>query len=207
VAQPNRVPTGLPYGQAGQLAAAQRAIPLPQADTWEAPVIPLDAPTQRPDEPVTDGVPIGPGRSPVEAGIPGANEDTTTEGILNTLRGILQAYPLPSIAQAIADFATNPPWSIEDLFLDFGPPPRDEDELIVRGPPPELGGLTFDESAPLDTSMVEDVRAETGAAAAATGGVIAGGILASPSTTEPMIEPEAAQLPDVPDALMMGRPR
>lgn len=71
--------TGLPYGEAGQLQAAQRAIPLPnnqavpaanppQVPSAGPPALPgqtpFDAPTQRPNEPVTAGIPSGPGPGP-----------------------------------------------------------------------------------------------------------------------------------------------
>lgn len=71
--QPVRVPGGLPYGQAGRLEDAQRALPLaavPEpapsdvlaAATQMAPPQALLArPTTRPAEPVTAGAPVGPG--------------------------------------------------------------------------------------------------------------------------------------------------
>jgi hypothetical protein len=52
-------PTGLPYGEAGALTAAQQAAPLPATPTPN--VIDLAAPTQRPDEAVTHGADAGPG--------------------------------------------------------------------------------------------------------------------------------------------------
>lgn len=70
------------YGLAGQQQAAQQAMPLapPPPPGRAAPpaspggpvpagpgpgqVIPLDAPTQRPDEPVTHGLALGPGAGP-----------------------------------------------------------------------------------------------------------------------------------------------
>jgi hypothetical protein len=76
------VPTGLAYGERQQLAAQERTAPLSQADstpgvqvpqappvstaqqvTHAAPYqgVPFGAPTQRPNEPVTHGVDIGPG--------------------------------------------------------------------------------------------------------------------------------------------------
>jgi hypothetical protein len=54
-----QTPTGLPYGEAGQLRAAQQAMPLPATPTPE--VIGLGAPTQRTDQPVTHGADAGPG--------------------------------------------------------------------------------------------------------------------------------------------------
>ena len=88
--QPVKVPTGLPYGEAGQLAAAQRGAPLPAAGAvpvppagaapgggafdwngatqaaqgWVPPKLNLAAPTERPTEPVTAGMPTGPGPGP-----------------------------------------------------------------------------------------------------------------------------------------------
>lgn len=75
-AQPIRTPPSAEYGQAKALADAQRAVPLaqtppvPAAPAPSAPaavgpypgeVTPLDAPTQRPNEPLTHGLPVGPG--------------------------------------------------------------------------------------------------------------------------------------------------
>ena len=79
--QPNgqavMTPTGLPYGEAGQLQQAQQAQPVPQAPTQSAPPISaqdatsaaknfqmpnmgLMNPSQRPNEPVTSGLPGAP---------------------------------------------------------------------------------------------------------------------------------------------------
>jgi hypothetical protein len=44
-------------------------------------------------------------------------EDDTQEGILNTLRGIYEAFPLEEIRDLIIDFSENPPWSLDDLFI------------------------------------------------------------------------------------------
>lgn len=72
---PVAAPEGLPYGDAGKLKAAQRAVPMAPAPTpgpspsppgAEPPPMPGGAgsllrPTERPNEPVTAGMPIGPG--------------------------------------------------------------------------------------------------------------------------------------------------
>ena len=52
-------PTGMPYGEAGALRAAQQAAPLPATPTPN--VIDLAAPSQRANEPVTAGADAGPG--------------------------------------------------------------------------------------------------------------------------------------------------
>lgn len=214
MAQPIRVPTGLPYGEAGKLAAAQREAPLAQQQPWQAQVVPLDAPTMRPNEPVTDGVPVGPGRTPAEAGIPGALEDTTRDGILDTLRGIYQAYPIPTIAQAILDFTEQTPWSIEDLYIDVGAKAagnawdaltRGEDsgtELVglrpVGGAPPRKG--MFDPTAPLDPSQVQDrrVAAKLGVGAAAGLGTVGFSGEDDDQTADPSRIPDRREpIPDV----------
>jgi hypothetical protein len=78
-----KTPTGQAYGRAQDQQAAQKAIPLPQ-DPAAAPApqqqgqpdlmalvaqmqgggVPLAAPSERPQEPVTAGLPFGPGAGP-----------------------------------------------------------------------------------------------------------------------------------------------
>lgn len=86
--QPIRVATGQAYGQAGAQRAALQALPLPQAAAPQP--IPLDAPTQRPGEPITHGLPIGPGAGPEVLGpMPQANEDPTVD----VYRELYKLYP------------------------------------------------------------------------------------------------------------------
>jgi hypothetical protein len=55
--------TGLPYGENAPLN--EMAAGLPQGPQRPAPsVVPLDAPSQFPDEPITAGAPFGPGPGP-----------------------------------------------------------------------------------------------------------------------------------------------
>jgi hypothetical protein len=68
--QPIRDPGGLPYGDNQALRRQQQAAPMaatPQVPAQQ--VVPLNAPTQRPDEPVTAGAARGPGPGP-EAIVP-----------------------------------------------------------------------------------------------------------------------------------------
>lgn len=74
---PRAVP-GQTYGQAGAQIAAQQAVPLPRQappgagagsspgapSSTGAPLTPMDAPTQRPDEPLTAGIAGGAGPGP-----------------------------------------------------------------------------------------------------------------------------------------------
>lgn len=95
-----RTPSGMAYGKAKELADMQRAAPLPKAPApgaggpqrdaaYQAPVVPLDAPSQYPDQHVMDGVDIGAGRTAAEAGIP--MDDGTQGSALAVLRGIYAA--------------------------------------------------------------------------------------------------------------------
>lgn len=98
--QPVRVATGQTYGEAGQQAVAQQAVPLPQTRAvtpGEAPgnieqmlaaATPLDAPSARPEEPVTEGLTGGMGRGP-EALDSLINTDPT----LDELKGIYMKFP------------------------------------------------------------------------------------------------------------------
>lgn len=58
--QPQRVPTGLPYGQNQALQAIEQAAPMSQAPALP-PATPIHAPSQLPGQPVTAGANAGPG--------------------------------------------------------------------------------------------------------------------------------------------------
>lgn len=121
---PIDAPTGQPYGVRAEQIAAQRAIPIarpatdsvppataprppatapppgrptgPAMPTGPAPgeVVPLDAPSQRPDEPVTAGLPVGPGAGS-EAN-PFNNVGSPDDGLM-ALRAAYAAYPSEEI--------------------------------------------------------------------------------------------------------------
>lgn len=58
---------------------------------------PLDAPTDRPDEPLTAGLPIGPGPGPAGmAALPEINPD------IERLRALARHYPSPDVMRLIA---------------------------------------------------------------------------------------------------------
>jgi hypothetical protein len=111
---PVDAPTGQPYGVRAQQVAAQRAIPMarPQTDSIAAPaqsgaatptaprpsapsgppaggVVPLHAPSTRPDEPITAGLSVGAGPGPEVLGaLRGSSETTADE-----LRAIFVRFP------------------------------------------------------------------------------------------------------------------
>ena len=86
--------TGLPYGQNSALNAQAASGPMAQAPA--ANVVPLDAPSQYPDQPVTSGAPLGPGPGPSVMQAPMSN--TISERLQRLLGDDIQG-------------------EIEDLFL------------------------------------------------------------------------------------------
>ena len=66
------------------------------ATNFQPPALtPLDAPTQRPNEPVTTGLPVGAGAGPEALG------DTGEVPVLDKLRAIYRAYPNPDLLELI----------------------------------------------------------------------------------------------------------
>jgi hypothetical protein len=92
-----------PYGQATAQRRAQRAVPPgpPPTETDTAgPVAggltPLDAPTQRPAEPVTTGLPFGAGAGPEALGATGIQPGSREDVILR-VRAMAARYPNPAL--------------------------------------------------------------------------------------------------------------
>lgn len=101
--QPITVASGQTYGSRQEQVDAQRAIPLPapapppaptaQGTVTAGPLTPLSAPTQRPDEPLTAGLPMGAGPGPEALGPLGSPESD----VVDILRGVYGAYPTEEI--------------------------------------------------------------------------------------------------------------
>ena len=109
---PMAAATGQQYGKAGEQMAAQRAMPVSRPATDAVPsagpsmggaprptappgplpggLTPLDAPTQRPGEPLTAGLPVGPGTGP-EAN-PFSQVGSADDAVL-AIRAAYAAYP------------------------------------------------------------------------------------------------------------------
>lgn len=115
-----RAVPGQVYGEAGAQIAAQQAVPLPrqapapgtvgspaaQGPSAGAPLTPMDAPSQRPGEPLTTGIASGAGPGPeVLHGTPGPPEDPT----LATLKGILARYPNQDLQALVAQASARHP--------------------------------------------------------------------------------------------------
>lgn len=84
---------GQTYGKAGQQMEAQRALPMrkPPTETRPAPLTPLLAPTQRPEEPITAGAPFGAGVGPEALGVP--MMPNVMDESVRELRMIAQSFP------------------------------------------------------------------------------------------------------------------
>lgn len=95
-AQPIRTVPAKTYGDATAQRQAQQAIPLPQAT-------PLTAPTARPNEPLTAGMPRGPGPG-AEAVTPpiGLSADENLEA---TIRGMYQKFPNSDLERLVAELS------------------------------------------------------------------------------------------------------
>lgn len=96
--QPVMAAAGQTYGSRGMQEDAQRAVPLPapappptpsaRGMVTAGPLTPLNAPTQRPNEPVTHGLPVGAGAGPEILGT--LNPDAE---MVDFLRGVYGAHP------------------------------------------------------------------------------------------------------------------
>ena len=107
--QPVKAAPGGEYGSVTALKGGQKVIPLPNAQAPAPPSAPaptppagagggaavepgslgFDAPTQRPGEPVTAGLPIGPGPGPEALNLP--NDSATTAAQLRTMYATVPA--------------------------------------------------------------------------------------------------------------------
>lgn len=81
-----------------QAARAPEAPPAPPSPAFPLPGSfgPLSRPTERPDEPLTAGLPFGPGPGPEALAVP---PQTTAD----ELRAIYARYPLPELRELIED--------------------------------------------------------------------------------------------------------
>lgn len=92
---PRAADTGT-YGEAADLVRSQQVVPLPEQPPIAAgdPSLLLSRPTERPDEPVTAGVPLGPG--------PNSTMLAASHPAVVELRAAYAKYPTPEIAWLLA---------------------------------------------------------------------------------------------------------
>jgi len=105
--------TNQQYGMRAAQRASQKAVPMGASPTGEpqkikktkpGSLIPLTAPTTRPQEPITAGVDFGPGPGSMQAGIPTAPTD---DDVLDELRVIFSLYPNTELASLIDYYERN----------------------------------------------------------------------------------------------------
>ena len=127
--QAARYVSGLPFGQGKQTLAQQRAVPMaatPAAQVAAAgapasmaqampqpgpSVVPLTEPTQRPNEPITAGIDLGPGPGSSVLGLPDQAQQTGLQNALNLLNqlGDTASTQVKSIRNALEAHLNNNP--------------------------------------------------------------------------------------------------
>jgi hypothetical protein len=107
--------TGFAYGQNQALAEQKAAAPLATSAAPAAPrpvvpdsipqAVPLTAPTQNPDEPITAGVPVGAGPGPEALNLPqNTDTDTDKQRLLSYLPALEVAANQPTSSQAFRNY-------------------------------------------------------------------------------------------------------
>jgi hypothetical protein len=133
--------------QTNGVPAVQAAAGVQQRNPqWQAPVIPLDADTTRPNEHSMDGVDRGPGRTAAQAGIP-THDDGSPEAVSSMLRGIYAATGNPAILGLIGDVERTRDAGLANIDRVHG---HWQDPVDPRPP----RGMQFDPNARLDPSQV-----------------------------------------------------
>jgi hypothetical protein len=96
--QPVKTATGQPYGAATAQAQAQQAVPLPDFAAMH-----LARPTERPQEPVTAGLPMGPGPGPEAMPMMGTQNPTSGDEVAALNRATYMAYPTDEMHDLIIE--------------------------------------------------------------------------------------------------------
>jgi len=97
-ADPHQATRSLPdahYGEQRDFAAAQQGAPMAAQPDPSQSIVPLDAPTQRPGEPVTHGADAGPGIGAASAGIHPSLAQADYANLRNLLPGLEAIASMP----------------------------------------------------------------------------------------------------------------
>lgn len=94
------------YGDATASRASQQAVPMgnpvsnvPRGTSQRPPIVPLGAPSQRPNEPITAGADFGAGPNALAAGIP--YHPANVDNVLEELKAIYRAFPNDDLADLL----------------------------------------------------------------------------------------------------------
>lgn len=96
--QPVAVPTGQPYGEAGRQQAAMSQIGVPDLQGMVQSMPGLTDPSQRPEEPLTAGMPMGPG-----PGVSPMRSAVQESGGVGLLRQLIAVNPDPELFALLAE--------------------------------------------------------------------------------------------------------
>jgi hypothetical protein len=108
---------GQTYGEAGAQKAAQRAVPMGSSPQPAAPQSlppgsygPLDRPTERPQEPVTTGNPLGAGAGPeaLPLPMPAYLQPGSREDLISQVRYIYSKNPNSAVFQLLLELENQP---------------------------------------------------------------------------------------------------
>jgi len=92
--QAPQVAAGGAYGERSEMLGLQAGSPLAGGGMTRASLPPIDAPSARPEEPVTAGAPLGPGIGPKAAGIQ-SDAEVTNEKLRPLMRSLELMANLP----------------------------------------------------------------------------------------------------------------
>ena len=99
------IKAGAPLAKTADVRGA-RAGDVRAAASQGAPVTPLYAPTQRPEEPITTGIPMGPGAGPETLGInaPSVDTDADRQRMLSYLPALEAVAQSPASSQSFRNY-------------------------------------------------------------------------------------------------------
>lgn len=110
--------TGFAYGQNKAVNEQRKAAPIksseagarvvPAATEAMPPIIPLDAPTQRPDQPVTAGAAMGPGGGEEILGLPPMSPVVEFDSGVNAIRALYLQDPNNQDLKRILEYVDRP---------------------------------------------------------------------------------------------------
>lgn len=98
--QAARYISGMPYGEAQEVNGVASAAPLAAAPTTQE-VVPFDAPTRYPDEPVTAGVDFGEGAGSESRSKVGTLREEEPDAVAAVIRQAYAQFPSPHLRRLV----------------------------------------------------------------------------------------------------------